>query len=308
MIELVAFGIIVDDIVLPDGQTHMGILGGGGVQTAWGMAAALGSGERVGLAARIGAELEEAVLSPLRAAGINLDGLKITDLPTPRAWQVLEFNGRRTHVWRVPVQTLGKQLARGWDLLPVAYQQARAFHWGFHPGEEGALNFAFNLAAPGRQISLEPFKPPDRNLNNDEIRAILSACEVFSPNWQEACQIVDTSDETTLLVRYRDLGGQILALRRGPAGADVWNLPEGRGVHVPAVETTVVDVVGAGNTFCGAFMARLDEGIESAACHASAAASYMIEQFGIPSALPDPADYTRRLEEARAGLHELRLG
>ena len=38
----VAFGIIIDDIVFPDGATHMGVLGGGGPQTAWGMAAARG--------------------------------------------------------------------------------------------------------------------------------------------------------------------------------------------------------------------------------------------------------------------------
>lgn len=305
MIELVAFGIIVDDIVLPDGQTRMGVLGGGGVQTAWGMAAARGSGERVGLAARIGADLDETVLAPLRAAGINLDGLQITGLPTPRAWQVLEYDGQRTQVWRVPGPSIGRQLARSGDLLPPAYQNARAFHWGFHPGEAGSLAFAHELAAPTRRISLEPFRPPECHLNDDDLRAILGACEVFSPNWQEACRIADTDDGPTLLRRYRNLGGRILALRRGPEGADVWNLVEQSGVHVPAVETTVVDVVGAGNTFCGAFIARLDEGIETAACHASAAASYQIEQVGIPPTLPDPADYDRRLADARAGLRVL---
>lgn len=51
MIEYIAFGIIIDDIVFPDGHTQMSVLGGGGPQTAWGMAAALGSGETVGLVA-----------------------------------------------------------------------------------------------------------------------------------------------------------------------------------------------------------------------------------------------------------------
>jgi hypothetical protein len=32
-----AFGLIIDDIVFPDGQTAMGILGGGGPHTAFGM-------------------------------------------------------------------------------------------------------------------------------------------------------------------------------------------------------------------------------------------------------------------------------
>jgi sugar/nucleoside kinase (ribokinase family) len=79
-------------------------------------------------------------------------------------------------------------------------------------------------------------------------------------------------------------------------------------IATPAVRTNVVDVVGAGNAFCGALIARLDEEIEEAAGHASAAASYLVEQVGIPPTLPAPADYTRRLDEVRAGQRALGLG
>ncbi|RPJ00399.1 MAG: hypothetical protein EHM39_04920 [Chloroflexi bacterium] len=305
MIDFVAFGIIVDDIVFPQGTTRMGVLGGGGPQTAWGMAVALGSGERVGLVAGIGADLNAATLAPLYAAGINLDGVRVTDQPTPRAWQVMEFNGRRTQVWRMPVAALGVQLARRWDVLPDSYRAAHAFHWGIHPGDDHSLAFARALTDAGGRVCLEPFKPPDAPLSDVVIREILAACTVFSPNWLEAPRIAQTEDEPALLDRFRELGCRILALRRGPDGADVWNLVEGHGVHVPAVQTTVVDVVGAGNAFCGALIARLDDGLSSAACHASAAASYLIEQVGVPPALPDPSDYARRYDEARAGLREL---
>ncbi|MCZ7541748.1 MAG: hypothetical protein M5U29_17900 [Anaerolineae bacterium] len=138
MIDCVTFGLILDDIVLPDGTTHMGVLGGGGAQTAWGMAAALGSGASVGLVAGVGADLDAAALAPLRAAGIDLSGVRVSDLPTPRAWQVTEADGRRTQVWRVPPQTLGAQLARRWDVLPEAYRAARRFHWGDSPGRAGS--------------------------------------------------------------------------------------------------------------------------------------------------------------------------
>lgn len=307
MIDHIAFGIIVDDIVFPDGTTRMGVLGGGGPQTAWGMAAALGSGDTVGLVAGIGADLDEAVLAPIRAAGINLDGLRTTDLPTPRAWQVLEYGGRRTQVWRVPAHTLGAQLARGWEVLPPSYRGARMFHWGIHPGEGGALDFARELRGQGHRVSLEPFKPPDRPLSDDELRTLLESCDVFSPNWPEATRLVGSDDYPTVIERFRALGCRILALRRGAEGADVWDLAEGRGVHVSAVQTTVVDVVGAGNAFCGALVARLDDGLAEAACHASAAASYLVEQVGLPASLPDPAEYARRVSEARAGSYVLAL-
>lgn len=308
MIRHVAFGVILDDIVFPDGTTRMGVLGGGGPQTAWGMAAALGGGEAVGLVAGVGDDLPPEALAPLRAARIDLNGVRQTGRPTPRAWQITEFDGRRTQVWRVPPSTLGVQLARHWDVLPPAYRAAQTFHWGIHPDDPGpSLVFAADLVAQGRRVSLEPFKPPDRPLSDDELRGILAACEIFSPNWHEAVRLAQTDDERALIARFRELGCRILALRRGADGADVWDLAEGRGVHVPAIQTAVVDAVGAGNAFCGALAAAWDAGLEDAACHASAAASYLIEQVGLPPALPDKDGYARRLDEARRGLVALAL-
>lgn len=308
MIDCVAFGVILDDIVFPQGYTRMGVLGGGGPQTAWGMAAALGSGAAVGLVAGVGADLDPAALDPLRAAGINLDGLRVTAQPTPRAWQVVEFDGRRTQLWRVPVETLGAQLARRWDVLPGTYREARRFHWGIHPGDaEPDLAFARELRAKGRRVSLEPFRPPPAPLPDPDLRDLLDACDVFTPNWHEACGLLGLDDRVAIVRRLRDLGGRVLALRLGAAGAEVWDLPRGEGVRVPAVPASVVDEVGAGNAFAGALLARLDDGIAAAACHASAAASYLVEQVGVPAALPAPDDYARRVETARAGLRPLRL-
>jgi len=305
VIDFVTFGIILDDIVCPDGTTHMGVLGGGGPQTAWGMAAALGSGATVGLVAGVGRDLDERLLAPLIAAGIDLTGLRLTDLPTPRAWQVTEADGRRTQVWRVPPETLGAQLARRWDVLPESYRAARHFHWGIHPDDPAASAFAAELTAQGKRVSLEPFRPPQRPLDDEALRALLAACAVFSPNWEEALRLTGLSDSNAIVARFRQLGGQILALRRGVNGADVWDLRAGRGVRVPAIRTTVIDPVGAGNAFCGALLARLDDGLEEAACHAVVVASYLVEQVGMPAALPAPRDYARRLDEARAGLQPL---
>lgn len=307
MIELLAFGIIIDDIVFPEGYTRMGVLGGGGPQTAWGMAAACGSGETVGLAAGVGADLEDTSLAPLRRAGINLDGVRTTEHPTPRAWQVVEFDGQRTQVWRVPPETLGAQLGRRWDVLPEHYQSARAAHWGIHPSENNWIAFAQELRARGMRISIEPFRPPAEPLDDAALREMLAPCTVFSPNWHEAQRITGKTTYRAVLDRFREGGARILALRRGADGADVWNLESGEGVRVPAVQTEVVDVVGAGNAFCGALLARLDDGLAEAAIHASAAASYLVEQVGIPHALPAPDDYARRVDTVRAGLEALTL-
>ena len=61
--RLVAFGIILDDIVFPDGHTAMGTLGGGGPQTAFGMRLPALAGWieqcQVGLVAGVGHDLSQ---------------------------------------------------------------------------------------------------------------------------------------------------------------------------------------------------------------------------------------------------------
>jgi sugar/nucleoside kinase (ribokinase family) len=44
-------------------------------------------------------------------------------------------------------------------------------------------------------------------------------------------------------------------LRRAEEGAIVYHGETGERWHIPAVETAVVDPTGAGNAYCGAFLA-----------------------------------------------------
>ncbi|MBC8171623.1 MAG: carbohydrate kinase family protein [Anaerolineae bacterium] len=306
MIEHLAFGIVIDDIIMPDGQQHLGVLGGGGPQTAWGMAAALQSGASVGLVALVGEDLDRASLATMTNAGINLAGLQL--LPdnglTPRAWQEINASGGRTHIWKVPPPT--KPFVSDWQRLPESYHQAKSMHWGLHPENPG-IPFARTLTELGRKVSLETFKPPETPLIVDELKSLLAACTVFSPNWHEAAGITGSNNYNTIIKRFRDCGGKILALRRGDQGADVWDLQQNVAVHVPAVPATVVDTVGAGNAFCGALLVTLDQGLKRATAHGVAAASYMIEQIGLPLHLPAPEEYQQRFDYAYERALDFRL-
>ncbi len=305
MVDFVAFGIVIDDIALHDGTTHMGLLGGGGPQTAWGMAAALGTGERVGLCAEVGADFDAGSLAPLHRMGVNTAGVRVSDGLTPRAWQQIDREGNRDHVWRVPPRgsiTFGKPIE---SILPPGYTAAHGFHWGLHP-ESPSLDNARLLLSRDQRVCLETFKPPETPLREADLRALLAACTIFSPNWREAVGIVGVDDYTQVIARFREAGCKYLALRRGAHGADVWDFAQGRGVRVPAVSVTVVDTVGAGNAFCGALLATYEsQGIERAACHAVAAASYLVEQYGLPPAPPDPVEYARRVDYAQQRLERL---
>jgi sugar/nucleoside kinase (ribokinase family) len=295
MIACVTFGVIVDDLVTWRGEVHMGVLGGGGVQSAWGMTAALGDGAQVGLVSGIGVDLEASALLPLNQANIDLHGLRPLTTPTPRAWQLIEADGSRTQVWRTPTHTLGAALARRWDVLPPSYQQAHSFHWGIHP-EQPDLALAQQLVQLGKTVSLEAFRAPAQPLTDAALTTLMRACTIFSATMSEASAMIGSDDPTTIRDRFRAAGCHILALRRGAHGSQVWDFIRGEQVAIPAYPTVVTDTTGAGNAWCGALLARLGDGLQAAVCHAATAASYMIEQVGIPPGLPTQAEYAARYE------------
>ncbi|MCU0498808.1 MAG: carbohydrate kinase family protein [Anaerolineae bacterium] len=301
MIQLVTFGIVIDDLHFADGTTHLNILGGGGPQTAWGMAAALGTGESVGIVADVGADLNEQHLAPLINAGVNLAGLRVVDRPTPYAHQLIAPDGTRVHQWVIEPALFDQPLDQ---TLPPTYQDARGLHWGLHP-ENPRVEFGAYLTAQGKQISLETYTPTPRPLAAHKFTRLMQACRVFSPNWAEACALTGKSERHSLIATFRAAGCRILALRRGAEGVEVWDFEQGQAVYVPALPIDVIDPVGAGNALCGALLATLDQGIERAACHGVVAASYLLEQIGLPSQLPLATDYQKRLDQALALLQPL---
>lgn len=295
MIDFVSFGIVIDDLLLPGAMVMANLLGGGGPQTAWGMAAALGSGERVGLCAVVGPDCTPGLLAPLMAAGVNLDGISATLEATPRAWQHFDSEGERQHHWRVPPPPGTTVYESALNAVPEAYRAARGFHWGLHP-ENPALTQARAFAAGGARISLETFRAPEAPLTPGELRDLVTACHIFTPGAWEAAAMVGSNEHDPIIRAFQEAGCAVLALRMGGSGSEVWDFRDGaaRGLLIPAVPTRPVDTIGADNAYAGALLARLDEGLLAAGAAAAAAASFMIEQYGLPPRPPEPAEFARR--------------
>jgi sugar/nucleoside kinase (ribokinase family) len=305
----VALGIIIDDIVFSDGTTCMGMLGGGGAQSAWGMALAALSGGQVGMLSGVGQDLPSEALAPLTGMGVDLTGVHVTDLPTPRAWQLVEFDGRRQHVWRVDQATSDQQTHPDTATILHYYPDALVVLWGIHP-EDPHLSPCKPLRDRGILVSLEPFKGLPELPSLATLRGILTQCDIFSPNWPEAVSLFGTADRREMLQRARAAGASVLALRKGTLGAEIWDINAGQGVTVPAAPATmVVDPVGAGDAFCGAFSVIWHESrdLVAAAVSGSVAASFMLEQVGMPAARPPESliDYRRQTVLAGARSFDL---
>lgn len=295
--NFVTFSLILDDIVFPDGQTAMGVLGGGGPQTAFGLRL---WAEQVGLAAGVGTDLPVAALDRLTQLEIDTAGLRRSEKwPTPRAWQVLEADGRRTQVWRVPGPAIGAQLGRRFDVLPPEYRQARGYHVGIHP-EAPDLEFLAALRQTGAWVSVEPFRAAQRSLAEPELRALLSAGQIFSPNQTEAESLVGAGEPAELVRRLAAAGAEIVALRLGPTGALVHRAKTGETWCIPTVDVVAVDPTGAGNAFCGGFLAgwALTDNLRAAGLYGAVAASFLVEQVGLPTPGPDVRQEARRRLDA----------
>ena len=300
--DYIAFNIILDDIICPDGTTHMGMLGGGGPQTAFGMKLWTDS---VGLVAGVGPDLPQQVQNWLDHNEIDTLGIRHKEQPTPRAWQALESDGRRTQVWRVAPEAIQSHLQRHLDLIPYSYQDAKGIHFGIHPFEPDS-SFIQVLTQKNVIVSLEPFRPAERPLSESELKTLIASVPIFSPNLNEARSFVHPLEKnsvqeeiTALLSIFLDAGAQIVSLRTGPGGSYVASQLSNRTDHIPAFKTNMVDPVGAGNAYCGGFLVGwLETGdLVQAGLFGTVAASFLVEQIGVPpSVLQVRAEARKRLK------------
>lgn len=294
-VDFVAYGLILDDIVFPDGHTEMAKLGGGGPQAAFGMHL---FSDRVGLVASAGADLPESIRPWFEEAGIDTEGIVTTQWPTPRAWQVMEADGRRTQVFRIPPEAVGAQLEYRMDRLPESYREAKGFHFGIHP-DEPPLDFSRSLHALGAAVSIEPFKDASNLSLAELLRQQFENSDIYSPNISEAISILGPGSPQDLVNRFAELGGRLIALRLGTQGSLVYQPASGEMVHIPAVPVSVIDPIGAGNAYCGAFLVGwvLTGNIAMAGRYGSIAASFLVEQVGLPDPKrATPAEVLRRLK------------
>lgn len=290
MVDFFAFSLIIDDVVLPNGRSHMNLLGGGGVQAAFGMRL---WADRVGLVAGVGDDLSPSTLEWLQAINIDTHGLRTSrDWPTLRAWQILEDDGRRHHVWRTPLAAIRPQLARDFSRVPTAYHQAQGIHLGIHVEDVPAERpFLQALRALGATLSLEVYRPAKAPPSDAALRQVVTLPHIFSPNEIEAASLVGPASPKETVRRLGDAGAAIVTLRLGEEGALVYESKTKEMWHIPALETAVVDPVGAGNAFCGAFLVGWVQSrdLRLAGQYGSVAGSLLVEQIGVPAPHPNLA-------------------
>lgn len=118
------------------------------------------------------------------------------------------------------------------------------------------------------------------------IHALVAQATVALPGLEDAEALTGLSDPDAVLDFYLRLGPRVVVLKMGARGTALATAD--RRVRIPPFPCRPVDATGAGDTFCGAFLARLilGDAAEDAARYAACAAALSTEGYGAVPPIP----------------------
>lgn len=118
------------------------------------------------------------------------------------------------------------------------------------------------------------------------IHQAMRQADVAFPGMEDAAFLLDLTEPDAIADAYLAMGPRVVVLKMGASGA-LLATPEGRRRIAP-FPCRPVDATGAGDAFCGAFLARLagGDGYEEAATYAACAAALATTGYGAVPPIP----------------------
>jgi len=300
VIDLVTFGYLtLDDLVLEDGQVLRDTLGGGALFSAVGARA---WGSAVGIHSCVGEDYPSAYRSQIESAGLDLTGVRVGPNRSLRLW-LLEEGGLRKQQLPKLASGLVAEMDAGRGPLPEKYHAARGFHVApAMPASQTAAIRAIRAVSPRAVVTLDIwtesfFDPgPYRDL------AFLAQVDAFLPSDKEVEALWGTDDLPATMRQLATRGPRAVAVKQGDSGSLLYDRQWDRLWQVPSVPVVAVDSTGAGDAYCGGFLAGLvatGDPLE-AALWGTVSASFAVEGHGATAGMGvELARAHCRLEELR---------
>lgn len=296
--DLVVVGnLLVDDIVLADGRTHMGLAGGAALYLS--LAARLW-GVSVGVSSVAGSDYPAAALEALAERGIDLAGVRRLDRPGVRTWLLYEPRGRRV------VHRLGSashaEVSPLPEALPRAWSRARAFHLSPMPlASQRTLVEHLATLEPRPAIALDPHEP----LRPESLAAWSGTLARVDTLFLGEDEIDLGPNESEVASTLRHAGGgrpARIVFKRGAGGGAIDDAETGRHLTWPGAPDPVFEPTGAGDAFAGGLLAGLLAAapLEAALDRAVVSAGLALEAPGAAALLAaTPESAARRLAALR---------
>ncbi len=117
-----------------------------------------------------------------------------------------------------------------------------------------------------------------------DLRLVLQGVTIFQPSEEELRALFwgETNDLWEMARRISEYGPQIIVIKRGLLGQMLYDVPGNHRYEIPAYPSRVADPTGAGDAFCGGFLAGFQQTNDPlmSALHGSVSASLAIEGSG----------------------------
>lgn len=272
---VIAGNLLIDDVVFADGLTLMGEPGGAALYTA--LAASLW-GAKVAVASVAGSDYPENALETLAARGVDLGGVRRTEIPSLRTWLLYEKAGRQV------VHQLGSVTHAGVsptpEDLPEAMVGCRALHLAPMPLDVQAAWTRSALARAARQVSLDPYEPL-RDANLVTWRETLRHVDLLFVS-EDELRLGDGAADPQVALERLALGRMSgLIYKRGARGGCLCEKGGAR-VEWQAKGERVIDPTGAGDAFAGGYLAGTARGAtrDAAIEQGVVSASFAIQAWG----------------------------
>ncbi|CAI2165192.1 13721_t:CDS:2 [Funneliformis geosporum] len=302
---------IINDIKLPDGTFKQNVLGGGGVYATYGMRLWFSSPEsqRIAYSFHAGYDFPISILQKLLSLNISLTQIWHSNLPSIRGLATFTSADQRIFVYQTP--PIGTVPAD----LPSSYLNSKIFHF-ICSSSWASQHITEILRLRDKQLPPPIFvwEPVPNSTTKENLQSFVEAMkmvDVISPNHEEAAALlglINEEDEEVDRFLSEDLlmymADRFLSYQIGPNGNGCVVIrasykgclvaTKEKKEIIPAYWTTlrdgtkdhhVIDVTGAGNAFCGGFMAgliRSNYDVFEAALYGSVSSSFTVEQLGAP--------------------------
>jgi sugar/nucleoside kinase (ribokinase family) len=304
--ELVVFGsLTIDNVVRANGEILPQSAGGNSVYAALG---ARVWSDSVGIVSRYGAGYPEAFIDRLAELDIDVGGIgKVEGPHRMNVAFAYQADGSRTRI--IPSHLLdgmsekdrrrfydsstkgdGHEILAtfaptGDDMPPGWWRGVRCIHCPSIPMAKmvDVATAARRSAPPDLWISVDSPWLDSGLKPTQDAAGLFAQIDMLAPSEQDLINYrPDVLQETTVLDLLK-LGVRALVLKRGPNGCSLYRQGAGYVRSIPVVPVDATDPTGAGDSFCGGFMAgfRITGDFVKAALYGVVAASFCVERSGV---------------------------
>jgi sugar/nucleoside kinase (ribokinase family) len=305
--ELVAFGsLTIDNVVRANGEIMPQYFGGNAVYGALG--ARIWS-DSVGVVSRYGEGYPLECFDLLQRLGIDTGGIRRIGGPhRPNVAFAYQADGSRTRIIpqrlldamsetdrkrfydssaRVNGHLVLQEFGPNGDDMPESWWVGvRAIHCPSMPSVR-LLHIAQTARARAgeRSVRVHVDSPWHDNLESREQDPgeLLRAIDLLLPSEQDLENYRPGAPHHAVSLDLLSAGAQALVLKRGPHGCRIFQQGRGAIADIPVVPVDAVDPTGAGDSFCGGFLAGFDRtgDLRMAAHYGVVSASFCVEARGL---------------------------